>query len=348
MNIGIDARLMYETGVGRYIRNLIRELAAQDTDDTYVVFVSKEGAKKFHPPNARFRMVVADVAWHTFIEQVKMPGIFRNEHLDLLHIPYHNPPLLYRGPMVVTIHDLIILHFATGKATKLPYLLYLVKRLGYWIELFVGLRKARHVIAVSDTTKKEIVDHFHIPEKKISVTLEGVETGSPRGAPIISGPYYLYVGNAYPHKNLSVLLSAMKKIEKTLVLVGGPDYFYDSLMKEARGMKHIVFFGSANDQQLANLYTHADALVFPSLMEGFGLPALEALSMGCPVVVSDIPVFHEILGEQATYVDPHDPDAIVRALQSVHPTSVPDSFFRRYQWHTLAEQTQKIYKNCVT
>ena len=344
MKIGIDARLLEETGVGRYIRNLIVHLAEIDTTNEYVVFLRQKSFDAFSLPNTRWKKVQAEVAWHTLQEQWVMPTYFYDAKLDLVHIPYHNPPILYNGAMVVTIHDLTILHFNTGKATTLPIVLYQLKRLGYWLELFVGLRKARHIIAVSQTTKREVIEHFHIAANKITVTYEGVDRAfvSSAAKRLIKDPYYLYVGNAYPHKNLETLIHAMKK-EDRLVLVGNDDYFYRRLRDKIHS-DSILFFGPANDTQLVNLYRNAKALVFPSLMEGFGLPALEALALGCPIAVSDIPIFHEILGDNASYFDPNNPDDISKVIRSVKKRSIQPEFFNRYSWLKMAKETLETYE----
>lgn len=170
MKIGIDARLMHETGVGRYIRNLIEELGKLDTHNSYVMFV-KDGS--FTLPNSRWEKRIVDVPWHSMAEQVKMPAIFNREKLDLLHVPYFNVPLLYFGKFVVTIHDLTILHFNTGKATTLLYPFYMVRRIGYHLSLLKALFWSQKVIAVSKTTKKEILDHFDILPSHIEVIYEG-------------------------------------------------------------------------------------------------------------------------------------------------------------------------------
>lgn len=243
MTIGIDARLIDETGVGRYIKNLISHLSVIDTTNSYVVFLTEKAFSSFMLPNARWKKVEAGVRWHTLKEQFVMPRLFAREHCDLVHIPYHNPPIWYFGPMVLTIHDLIILHFDTGNATTLPVPLYKLKRLGYFIELWIGLRKAKRIIAVSEATKQEIVDHFGINPEKITVTYEGVDEHilathreKSMGAlgKIIEGRYVLYVGNAYPHKNLDTLLAAFVLLRKKktsantkLVLVGNDDFFID-------------------------------------------------------------------------------------------------------------------------
>lgn len=366
MNIGIDARLIQETGVGRYIRNLVAELRHKDDHNSYVIFLPKKAYDSFLLPNSRWKKVCADVHWHTLAEQFVMPRLFRAEKLDLVHIPYHNPPIGYNGAMILTIHDLTILHFSTGKATTLPLPLYALKRLGYWLELWIGLRKAAKIIAVSETTKREIMDHFHIPERRIAVTYEGVDEHlkpvSQNEKPLISKPYALYVGNAYPHKNTETLIHAFSRMRSSsdagramLVLVGGDDYFYRRLKTQAHDMKlddSIMFFGSADDRQLANLYTYAGVFVFPSRMEGFGLPALEALSFGCPVIASDIPIFHEILGEHATYTDSNDPEKLCAAIRPFLKKMITEprksiSVSGRFSWDTMAKETLSLYENSI-
>lgn len=174
MKIGIDARLIDETGVGRYIRNLITELGRIDGTNTYVVYLPAKAFDSLTLPNRRWTKRISHVPWHSFREQFIMPMTFLNDHLDLLHVPYFNVPIFYPGKFIVTIHDLTILHFDTGKASTLPWIFYKVRRLGYFIALWVGLARASKIIAVSQTTKQEIIDHFHIDPHKITVTYEGV------------------------------------------------------------------------------------------------------------------------------------------------------------------------------
>lgn len=359
MNIGIDARLIEETGVGRYIRNLIQQLASLDSENTYVIFLRKKSFNSFVLPNSRWRKVLAEVAWHTISEQLVMPRLFGEAKLDLVHIPYHNPPIFYLGAMVITIHDLTILHFNTGKATTLPPFIYALKRLGYWVELAVGLRLAKAVIAVSETTKEELVTHFAVPKSKIHVTYEGVDaklTNRAKNSKDVIKPehgYFLYVGNAYPHKNLDTLMAGFAKYKGTnkLILVGAEDYFYRRLKQLVVSLglsDRVEFFGSANDAELHKLYRGADALVFPSLMEGFGLPALEALALGTRVLCSDIPIFHEILKDRATYMDSTNADAVANALSTISEKKITPFDAKElsvYSWEHMASVTKKIYES---
>lgn len=173
MRIGIDARLIQETGVGRYIRNLIAELGKTDTVNSYVVFLRRNAYEKYILPNNRWEKRVADIRWHTIAEQLFMPAIFSRERLDLLHVPYFNVPIFYFGKYIVTIHDLTILHFDTGKATTLPYIIYKMKRIFYYLVLLKAMHWSEKIIAVSHATKKEILDHFDILPEHVEVIYEG-------------------------------------------------------------------------------------------------------------------------------------------------------------------------------
>ena len=363
MRIGIDARLINETGVGRYIRNLIAELGIIDTTNEYVVFIPNAAYGTIKLPNKRWAKRQCDIHWHTVKEQLLMPGVFLKENLDLLHVPYFNAPIFYPKPYILTIHDLTILHVNTGKATTLPKPLYFLRRLGYQLILRVGIKKARHIIAVSESTKQDIVKSIGIPEKNISVTYEGVDmqiSKSQSKKSLIATPYFLYVGNAYPHKNLELLIKSFGMFLKqeahrdyTLVLVGKDDFFYKRLKVWVSTLPYkdnIRFFGSADDQQLTTLYTNAVSFVFPSLMEGFGLPALEAIVCGSPVICSDIPVFHELFGSIPTYIDPHSELSLLTSLENatVQPkkplTTEEKKKIASYRWDTTAKETLSIYE----
>jgi glycosyltransferase involved in cell wall biosynthesis len=354
MRIGIDARLIDETGVGRYIRNLIAELAARDFSHEFVVFLRKNQFDTFSLPNARWRKVLADVPWHSMTEQIVMPGIFFQANLSLLHVPYFNVPIFYPGRIVVTIHDLTILHMDTGRATTLPWILYKLKRLGYRMLVWWAVHRSKQIITVSEATKRDIVKSFDIDPARIHVTYEGVDShirvpSRKKVAMPMTGAYLLYVGNAYPHKNLESLIAALPRVhaQAKLVIVGREDFFLQRIKQTVRekNLSHrVVFLGPVSDEQLASLYIHAKAFVFPSFMEGFGLPALEALSFGCPVLCSDIAIFHEILGSRATYFDPYNPNDIAKVINTQTSRKTP-YLDTRFQWSRMAEKTVHIYES---
>lgn len=327
MRIGIDCRLWNETGVGRYTRNLVAELAKIDKKNSYILFFRNEEFNSVTLPGKNFEKHKASMRWHTIKEQVYLPFLLQKFKLDLVHFPYFSVPTQYRGKFIVTIHDLILDHFDTGEASTLPWIVYKAKRFAYKYIISQTASKAARIIAVSDATKKEIIDHLPMSKDKISVIYEGVDTSVHAGIsekPPVKPPYYLYVGNAYPHKNLVRLLEAyglfLQKVgqEIPLVFVGKEDYFYKQLQVTAQNMfvdQTIQFLKNVDDKQLASLYKNANALVVPSLMEGFGLPILEAMVNHCNVLASDIPAFREIGKDAIMYFNPQSPESIAKALE---------------------------------
>lgn len=378
MKIGIDARLYSQTGIGRYIRNLIKALGEVDTENNYVVFLLREDAKKFKLPNKRWKIKLADIRWHSFLEQILIPVFLYKEKLDLVHFPYFNVPIFYLKPFIVTIHDLTHLHFDTGRASTLVWPFYKIKRLGLKIVLWWAINKAKKVIAVSEGTKKEILDHYKINPNKVIVTYEGVDRDFKfklkNSFNKISEtkkikPYILYVGNAYPHKNLERLIEVMKETREMrgikLVLVGPDDFFYRRLEDFVRKNNldgRIIFYGQRQDDELVALYKNAIFLVIPSLMEGFGLTALEAMSQGCLVLASDIPALREVCGEAALYFDPTNKEEIkekiVRAIRGMREMRESKKSIenrrrlglkriKRFSWEKMGKETLRIYKSVI-
>ncbi|HEX7042272.1 MAG TPA: glycosyltransferase family 1 protein [Patescibacteria group bacterium] len=362
--IGIDCRLWNETGVGRYIRNLVQNIAKIDKKNKYILFLRREEFETVPIFGENFEKKLAEVRWHTIKEQTKFKKILENEKLDLMHFPYFSYPVFYSGKFVITVHDLILNHFPTGKATTLPSPLYWLKQAGYKFVLSSGVRNARKIIAVSKSTRDEIIDHYNISSGKIAVTYEGIdETLKEEKMEKVDTPhpYFFYVGNAYPHKNLELLVESFKKfLLKTneivdLIFVGKEDFFYKRLKEEVekKGLgQRIHFFQNITDGQLVYLYHHAKAVVLPSLMEGFGLPALEAMANNCLVVASEIPSFMEICGDSAVYFDPYDEDSLCGVLQEVFADRVAvkekkrsgEKRIKNFSWKKMAEETLKVYE----
>jgi glycosyltransferase involved in cell wall biosynthesis len=354
MKIGIDTRLENETGVGRYIRNLRYYLPKLDHKNNYVFL---------HP----------SVPWHSVQEQMQMPGIFNREKLDLVHVPYFNVPYFYDHPYVVTIHDLIINEFDTGRASTRNPLLYAFKRFGYQRIIQKAIATARGIIVPSQTTKNMVMKHYpSVDAEKIYVTYEGIdrEIKNPKipsqrffEQENNSFPFFLYVGNAYPHKNLELLISAFSRINAPkvkLVLVGSMDYFYYRVLELVKSLNitdRVILTGLVRDDELAWLYAHAKALVLPSLMEGFGLPAIEAMHHKCLVLASEIPAFKEICQDAALYFDPKSEQSLQNLMQSV---LLKDSrleintylqkgteYASKFSWKKMAKETIKIYHNVI-
>lgn len=368
MRIGIDARLWNETGVGRYIRNLVFELSELDKKNKYVLFVDNKINRNELKIQENWEIIPTDIRWHTIEEQRKLPAILKKENLDLVHFPYFSVPVLYNQPFVITIHDLIINHYPTGKASTLPSPLYYAKLLGYKYVIKQAATNARKIITVSNATKTEIEKHLNINPDKIAVTYEGVgenKVNNNKNAKVhFAGEnYFLYVGNAYPHKNLDRLIEAFKLVlshnqNVSLVLVGKEDYFYLNLRKKVHelGIKNnVVFTGYISEETLFTYYKNALATIIPSLMEGFGLSGLEAMREGCLVLASGIPSLKEIYADSAVYFDP-------LAVESMHATirevltdkNKFQSYIKKgrervtfFSWKKMAEQTLKIYESSI-
>jgi glycosyltransferase involved in cell wall biosynthesis len=366
MRIGIDARLWDQTGVGRYIRNLCINLQRIDKKNDYVIIVRSNDLenvkKKINSP--KWKVIVSDIRWHSFSEQISFSKILLSEKLDLVHFPYFSLPIFYPKNYVVTIHDLIINHYPTGKASTLFPIFYYIKLLFYKFIIYMGAKNSVGIIAPSNATKKEILDHLKVEDKKVTVTYEACDEdiqseNKKEKTNNISGKYFLYVGNAYPHKNLENLLKAFKKINEEvkdlkLVLVGNKDYFYNNLEKKVKSMNlsNVIFYGKASDSELSYLYKNALGLVMPSLMEGFGLPVLEAMNNKCLVVCSNIPSLKEIVKDNALYFSPTDINDIKLKLENAYfkkydigilEKAYSDS--KKFSWENTAKETLKVYES---
>jgi glycosyltransferase involved in cell wall biosynthesis len=366
MKIGIDARLWNETGVGRYIRNLVIQLGKLDTKNTYVLFVRKEDYSQIKAITPQsWKLVSVSIQWHSLKEQFSFLPVLYKEQLDLMHFPYFSLPVLYGRPFVVTIHDLIIHSFATGKASTLPLPLYKMKHFAYKRVIEQATKRAEKVIVPLNAVKKEIEETLHLSAEKVAVTYEGFDgmiTNSndlkSTDLPVKEHAYFLYVGNSYPHKNVEKLLEGFLQFQKnpeyadySLVLVGKEDYFSKRIK---RNVKHVR---NVSDSELGYLYNHAIALVSASLMEGFGLPCLEAAACECLVAVSDIPSFREVCGENALYFSPSSSESIASIfpkILSLHPEkkkafiSGGKKKAQTFSWMKMTQETIKIYESCIS
>ncbi|OGH10536.1 MAG: hypothetical protein A2857_00410 [Candidatus Levybacteria bacterium RIFCSPHIGHO2_01_FULL_36_15] len=371
MKIGIDARLINQSGIGRYTRNLIKHLQAMDKKNEYVLFVLERDYEnlKSKISNLRSQIVRTNTHWHSIDEQIKFPSIINHENLDLMHFSYFSVPVFYKKPYIVTIHDLIIDHFPTGKASSLPLAIYYFKRMAYKFVTAKVTSDAKKIIVPSNATKDELIQHYKVPKEKINVIYEGIFDDSDAGESaekIDVKDYFLYVGNAYPHKNLEKLIEAfimfIRKKDKypSLVLAGRKDYFYDKLKdfvkKYGETGKHIIFMGEVSDSELKSLYRNARALVTASQMEGFGLTALEAMSLKCVVLSSDIASLHEICQDCCIYFDPNDIVDIKKKLDMLYNLEqkklddLKQKGFERsknFSWDKMAVETIKIYESSV-
>jgi glycosyltransferase involved in cell wall biosynthesis len=369
MKIGIDARFfgLLGKGLGRYTQKLIEHLECIDNENLYVVFLRKENFDQYHPHNKNFTKALADYPWYSLSEQLFYPRLLAKYNFDLMHFPHFNVPVLYFGKFVLTIHDLILIHFPTLKGTKLNPMWYWIKYFGYKVTIGSAIARAKSIIAVSEFTKNDLIAVYPRSRKKITVTYEACDDFcriSQIEAPYIlekygiMKPYLLYVGNAYPHKNLPALIDAFVLVQKDfpdmqLALVGKEDYFYLRLREYVKTKKitGVHFLGFVSDQDLDVMYRFAKAYVFPSLYEGFGLPPLEAMAKGVAVVCSDHACMQEILGDAAHWANARNANDLALKISEVLTNKKLESDLiskgyqqiQKYNWDKMARETLNIY-----
>ncbi len=371
MKIGIDCRIYgsKHTGIGRYVQNLVENLLEIDKHNEYVLFVNKDFQSQFLA--LKVKIVPVDIPHYSLKEQIILPRIIKKEKLDLVHFPHFNVPMFYSGKYVVTIHDLIK-HFSKGPSTTTrKRSVYWLKYLGYKIVFKQTIKRADKIITPSNFVKNEIINEYKIDPEKISVTYEGVDTklkaqnSKFKTQYEIKKPYLLYVGSVYPHKNIERLIKAVKLINKehissnkppvTLVIVCARNVFRDRLnnyIEQNKASDFVSFTGYVADDELAFLYQEAEAFVFPTLSEGFGLPGLEAMAVSCPVLCSDILVLREIYGNAVIYFNPLDSTDIAEKIKEFLSDEkgrgklklLGSELVKKYSWQKMANETLKVYK----
>ena len=399
--IGLDARMYgpQQGGLGRYIQQLIVHLEQLETTDEFVIFLRKENWDEYTPANPRFKKILAEIPWYGWKEQLQFPGIIKKEKIDLMHFPHWNVPIFYNDPFVVTIHDLLLLHFPTKSASTLGPLSYWFKNQAYKLVLRHAVIKAKHIVAVSEYTKEDLHKTLGIPLGKITTTYQAPSKNfqfpippaasgiplrrdnfqanpnaqniknnlSPFPFPLsprsITKPYALYVGVAYPHKNLEGLLRAWKIFQEKyghdyqLVLAGKKNYFYNRLKSSVFDLQssNVIFTDFIPDSELPDLYQNASLYVMPSLYEGFALPSLEAMLYNLPVASSNATCLPEVLGSAALYFDPKNDNEMAEVIHE-GLTNNPlrqalategKKVVARYSAKKLAETTYQIYRKSL-
>ncbi len=372
MKIVIDARMYQESGIGRYIRNLIDQLKLLDKENNYyVLLLAKDyDTLEYH---SNFHKVLANVKWYGPSEQFKIPEILRNIKPDLVHFPHFNVPIFYRGKFVVTIHDLIHQHFQMRRTTLHDPLTYKIKQLGYAAVFNNALKKSLKILVPSNYIKDLLVNQWRVEQDKVVVTYEAVDDKLLAIANKMSrerinkvmkkfhtiSPYIFYVGNAHPHKNVEGLIKAFLKLKKkypqlNLVLAGYDHYFWQRLKGEYRS-HGLIYTGYVNDEELVALYKAADCFVMPSFEEGFGIPLLEAMACSCSIVSSSAGALPEVGGDAALYFDPQNTVDMVSKIDMVLKSAKlreglivkGEKRFTLFSWRSLAEQTLKVYEETI-
>ena len=332
MKIAIDVRKWRDYGIGTYVRNVVRHLARLDRETTYLLFCNPADESTLRDLAENFVPVVDAASGYGLREHVSIPLKLRRLGADLLHSPHYVRPLLCTVPSVVTIHECIHLLFPQ----------YLPNRMAFRYARFVmgnAIRKSALVFTVSEASRADILRFYPATDPhKVHVVPNAIdaelledpgpeETERVRERYQIRGRFVLFAGNVKPHKNLERLIRAFARVrgqegneDLRLVLLGDDVGRYASLRRtadEAGVRQDVRFFGFVPHQTLAALYRMATVFAFPSLYEGFGLPPLEAMACGTPVVTSRISSLPEVVGDGALLVDPYSEEEIAVGITRV-------------------------------
>ena len=332
MRIGIDSHAAEQDGTGNctYYRNLIREIANLDQQNEYFIFATN----KHHPfyrnlanhPNFKIIQIPGYPAW--FRVYVALAYSTYRFKLDVLHVQYF-APIFFKGHLVNTIHDLAAYHFP-------EFFSGFERMLFRWI-LPSSSRKAKIILTASEVSKRDLINMLNTPAEKVMVSFCGVNQAFAqepteesyqrvRNRYSLEGKFLLYVGRIDPRKNLVRLIQAYSELRSKYgyehkLLIAGKVYLepeaLQKTVKQSAYSKDIFFCGYVSDEDLPILYRLAEVFVYTSEYEGFGLPPLEAMAAGTPVVASNIGIFREILGDAAVLVNPRDVPDIQEAMNTI-------------------------------
>lgn len=367
MKIAIDARGInwYKgTGIGTYTDKVLSYLLKQDKESFYNIYWSGDNYNEFELGNTK--IIMASKKHHRFFEQNYFPSNIKDEKIDIFHVPQNGIGLNENicCKKIITIHDLIpyLMPETVGKG----YLLKFLKDIPKVLELSDG------IITVSEWSKRDILKFFPIDENKIFVTpLAADSIYKPLNKNIckdfvasiysINKPFILYVGGFSPRKNVKALISAFSKVYKDLncdyelVIVGAKrdeGQVLNDLTNNLELASKILFTGYVPEEHLPILYNACEAFVYPSLYEGFGLPPLEAMSCGTPVITSNLSSIPEVVRDAGMLINPHNESELMEAMLNLLNNDnlkrlYSEKGFKRsldFSWSKTAEKTLQAYK----
>ena len=368
MRIAIDARKLHDYGIGTYVRNLVGQLARQEGPETYALICGGADAQFVRSLGPRFEPIVERAGNYSVLEQISVPLTLRRAGIDLFHAPHYVISPLTRCPTVVTIHDCIHLRFPQ----------YLPNRAAHVYAramMSMAARRARRILTVSHASKEDILRYLKVPAAKIEVIPNALDARlaiTPSDDDVtrvrerfqLRSSFILYAGNIKPHKNVDRLIEAFAILRRQrsgdlkLLIIGDEISKYPNLRRLVHRFQlhqHVRFLGFVPDATLAVLYRLASAFVFPSLYEGFGLPPLEAMASGTPVITSNVSSLPEVVGDAALLIDPMNAAAIADAMgQVLDDPALRAELIKRgcervkaFSWERSAARTRAVYREVL-
>lgn len=362
--IGVDARKLLDFGIGTYIRNLIRSLARIDSENRYALLVRPDDRAALDDLPDNFRLVVESAKVYSVRELVALAALLWRQKLDLYHSTHYVLPAVIRSRVVVTIHDIIHLLYPEFLPSRFAFLYAqrMIRR---------SLTRGDRIIAVSQNTKTDLMEHFDVDGRRIHVIYNGVEDVFRHRLPEeelerwlrnlgIARPYLLFVGNPKPHKNLDTVVQAYARARRLapfdapLVCVGNRSGSEFKIRQRAEHLgiaDQVRLLGVVAQEALPAIYQGATLFLYPTLYEGFGLPVIEAMASGVAVITSNTSALKEIAEGYACLVDPLDINGMAKAIahcmgDAEHRASLVKLGLRRaedFRWEQTARKTLDLY-----
>lgn len=354
MKIAIDVQttLGQPTGFGFYVSNLTKALKKFSAGDEFKL-IRPDAERDFSTPQRFY--------WDQFIYPAKARAV----KVDLLHQPCFSAPLLFRGPIVITIHDIISILFPEN----IPF----ASRMFYSKWMPFTYHKANQIITISQSTKNDITRVLKIPQEKITVIPLAVdekfeqpikleEVGRVRQKYGLPKEYILHIGTLEPRKNLKFLIDVFndvikseKNVDLNLVITGKKGWYYEGLFERVRELgleKKVIFTGYVDELDKPAIYKGAKIFAFPSVYEGFGLPPLEAMASGVPVISSDTSSMGEVIGDAGILLPPNDAERWSKAIGRLNNDEglrkkyieLNKQQIKNFSWERTAHQTVEVYK----
>jgi glycosyltransferase involved in cell wall biosynthesis len=371
VRIGIDARKLKDFGIGTYIRHLLTAIAAREESQDYRfrVYARRADRDAMPPLPPHFDVIEEESPGYSLAELTRFAWTLYRERLDLFHATHYVLPPLLRGRAVVTIHDIIHLlypQFLPNRAALL-YARVMIRR---------ALARADRIITVSYNSKRDLVDYFGVGPARVDVIYNGVSRKFRDDIPAderrrvaekyrVATPYLLFLGGEKPHKNVQNVVRAFAEARRRrpglphAMVLAGPlpkeSARLDALLSALELDALVARPGIVEEDDLPGLYAGADAFLYPTLYEGFGLPVVEAMACGTPVLTSSTSALQEVAGGYAYLVDPMDVDAISRGIVALATDEKLRSDFIElgkkraldFSWDKAAERTLEVYANAL-